>query len=49
MNLETPKVGFVEAFKLYWTNYVNFKGEVVGVSIGGHVMASHHYDTSVIF
>ncbi|WP_026067104.1 DUF805 domain-containing protein [Staphylococcus delphini] len=26
MNLETPKVGFVEAFKLYWTNYVNFKG-----------------------
>lgn len=35
MNLETPKVGFVEAFKLYWTNYVNFKGEVVGVSIGG--------------
>ncbi|VED61997.1 membrane protein [Staphylococcus delphini] len=24
--METPKVGFVEAFKLYWTNYVNFKG-----------------------
>nr|WP_238989630.1 DUF805 domain-containing protein [Staphylococcus sp. MI 10-1553] len=24
--METPKVGFVEAFKLFWTNYVNFKG-----------------------
>lgn len=24
--METPKVGFVEAFKLYWKNYVNFKG-----------------------
>ncbi|MEJ7541402.1 DUF805 domain-containing protein [Staphylococcus intermedius] len=24
--MEAPKVGFVEAFKLYWTNYVNFKG-----------------------
>ncbi|SNW04085.1 integral membrane protein [Staphylococcus muscae] len=23
---EFPRVGFVEAFKLFWTNYVNFKG-----------------------
>ncbi|UXR71401.1 MULTISPECIES: DUF805 domain-containing protein [unclassified Staphylococcus] len=23
---EYPQVGFVEAFKLFWTNYVNFKG-----------------------
>ncbi|MDO5375420.1 MAG: DUF805 domain-containing protein [Staphylococcus rostri] len=26
MMYEFPQVGFVEAFKLFWTNYVNFKG-----------------------
>ncbi|ARJ50495.1 DUF805 domain-containing protein [Staphylococcus lutrae] len=24
--MESPKVGFVEAYKLFWLNYVNFKG-----------------------
>lgn len=24
--METPKVGFLEAYKLFWLNYVNFKG-----------------------
>ncbi|SUK08226.1 membrane protein [Staphylococcus agnetis] len=24
--IETPQVGFLEAFKLFWLNYINFKG-----------------------